>query len=179
MASYSIPGYHSNDAERCERFLTDETYIITNKTDTEFLGTGMYFWGTESDAKWWMREKGKEVIVKATLGLDNLLDLTDREIVKRVQLALDKVDALKWLKKGDERRRYIKAVDKAPGVSLDALFESFSEVFGKFNLIKGRQYLQHMEEMDFFFGTRLTTLALDIYCAKNANPISEREKVVV
>ena len=179
MASYSVPGFHTNDSERCEKFLSDESYIIECKTDTDFLGTGMYFWGTESDAKWWMREKGKDTIVKATLSLDNLLDLTDREIVERVQLALDKVDAVKYLEKGDVRKKYVKALQKAPGVSLDALFQAFPKVFGKYDLLKGRQNSQHRTEMDFLYGTRLTTLARDMYCAKNVNPISDREKVAV
>lgn len=179
MASYSVPGFHSNDSARCDKFLKEDSYIIVCTTDTEFLGTGMYFWGTESDARWWMREKDKEAVVKATLSLNNLLDLTDGEIVMRVQRTLDMVDALKWLKKDDVRRKYVKVLEKAPGVSIDALFQAFPGAYGRYDLIKGRQYEQHKKEMDFFFGTKLTTQALDIYCARSSNPISEREKVAV
>lgn len=173
-----VYGYHSNDSERCERFLSDDSYIIECLTDTEFLGTGMYFWGTESDARWWMREKSKETIVRAVLNLDNMLDLTDQDVVKLVESALEKIDVIKWCEKKDKLRKIGKNAAEAPGVSLDAVFDSFSSVFGGFNIIKGRQFSQR-NESNFFFGTKLTTKAVDIYCVKNSDPISEREKVAV
>lgn len=179
MASYSVPGFHSNDSARCERFLKEDSFIIVCTTDTEFLGTGMYFWGTESEARRWKVEQDKEMIVKASLNLDNLLDLTDQEMVEGVTRTLERFDALKYISRDDPRRKYLKSMKNAPGISLDAIFQAFPDYYGQFNIIKGRQYSPKREESEFFFGSRLTIKAIDIYCARNAEPISEREKVAV
>ena len=172
-----IRGFHSNDAERCNRFLSDDTYIIECRSDTEFLGTGMYFWGTVTDARWWKKEKGKEMVVSAVLGLNNVLDLTDQDVVRGVERALERIDSSKWFGRNDSRRRLAGSSKKAPGVCLDAVFQAFKHPFGKFDVVKGRQ-LTTREEVDFLFNTKLTTKAVDIYCVRNANPISEREEVL-
>jgi hypothetical protein len=177
MADLCIRGFHSNDAERCRRFLSDDAYIIECRSDTEFLGTGMYFWGTESDAKWWKAEKNKEMVVSAVLSLNNILDLTDQEVVRLVESCLEKVDISKWFGRHDTKRKMATSSKKPTGVCLDALFQAFKTVFGRFDILKGRQ-LTPREETDFFFNAKLTTKAVDIYCVKNANPISEREEVV-
>lgn len=177
MADLCIRGFHSNDTERCRRFLSDDAYIIECKSDTEFLGTGMYFWGTETDAKWWKEEKDKEMIVSAVLSLNNVLDLTDQEIVSYIESFVEKIDCSKWFKRHDKRKMLAMSSEKVPGVRLDAVFQAFGTYLGKFDVLKGRQQTTR-KEMDFFFGTKLTTQAVDIYCVKNANPISERKEVV-
>jgi len=87
MGCYSeVIGYHANEYQKCERFLSGK-FEVSN--DTDWLGTGMYFWDNLSNAKYWKREKVRKgdppheeacKIVKARISCEHLLDLADTEI---------------------------------------------------------------------------------------------------
>lgn len=89
MGCYSeVIGYHANEYQKCDRFLSGEFEV---SSDTDWLGTGMYFWDNLSNARYWKRQKVRKgdppyeeacKIVKARISCGHLLDLTDTEILK-------------------------------------------------------------------------------------------------
>ena len=78
-----MTGFHANYITECERFLSEESYIIDSKSDTDYLGRGMYFWEHQSNAIWWAKTHKNDsaaMIVSADLSLQNVLDLSDDDI---------------------------------------------------------------------------------------------------
>jgi hypothetical protein len=85
--------YHSNKKEACEQFASKEDYLIIseNSKDDIWLGRGMYFWDNMGNARWWNEKQCKRnhdkvyKIVVANAELDELLDLTDVEVYKKLE----------------------------------------------------------------------------------------------
>lgn len=85
--------YHSNEAEKCDMFITKTDYLIEsqNLKDDKWLGTGMYFWDNLGNAKWWnekQRQRNSEKIYSiaiANVNLENLLDLTDPDVYFNIE----------------------------------------------------------------------------------------------
>lgn len=88
MCRPNIDVYHANDELKIENFLKTNELIISK--DTNWLGSGMYFWDNLSNAKYWKNEKlrKKETtnikIIKGKIFLEKLLDLTDEETVRYI-----------------------------------------------------------------------------------------------
>ena len=172
-----IDGYHANDQERCKQFLTDNNFLIICYSDTDYLGTGMYFWNHEADARWWKSHKHKECIVKAKINLDAMLDLTDDDVVKSLAKSYERISRaiiIQYEKKAGKKNIDLK---KAVGLKLDMLYEAFPVYMKKFDVLKGRRDYERKQESDFLFGTKLSTKSLDIYCVKEAGVLSQREAV--
>jgi len=167
-------GYHANDEERCIRFLKDEKYLIIGE-DTEYLGKGMYFWEHLHMAKWWKEEKKKDLIVQATVNIDNLLDLTNREQVEQISNLYNILN--RAIKNRLEKKYNGKNIDILVGVKLDEIFDSYPEIMSKFEVVRCQRNYDQFDEPDFFFNTKLTTLCTSIYCVKVVKPISKREQV--
>lgn len=171
-------GFHANYIDLCEKFLSDETYIINSEGDTDYLGSGMYFWEHESNALWWNSTKKADsdsMIVSAELSLDNVLDLTDDDVCK----LLDKMFAYinKSIVRKIEKKRGKKTSDGAMGIVLDSLFEAFKPQMSRYNIIKANKFYDKKEEADFLVSSPFTTKSVLILCAKTAAPIGARTKV--
>lgn len=164
-----MKGFHANDSERCSRFLSEKDYLIICK-DTDYLGTGMYFWEHKSRAQWWLEEQKKEVIVCAEIIADNMLDVTDPEIVKMLGNMFSRMD-IAVRKKFNNPKISIKA-----GVKLDTLFETYPKFLGIYTLVRGRRDYP-IEEQDFLEGTKLSTKSVDIYSVKSPEIVIERNRV--
>ena len=55
MCKSNVDVYHANDRLKVENFLKTNELIISK--DTNWLGSGMYFWDNLSNAKYWKNEK--------------------------------------------------------------------------------------------------------------------------
>ena len=55
MCKPNVNVYHTNDRLKIENFLETSELIISK--DTNWLGSGMYFWDNLSNAKYWKNEK--------------------------------------------------------------------------------------------------------------------------
>ena len=55
----NIIGYHANDKEKCQKFVENSICIFSE--DTYWLGYGMYFWDTMSNAVYWKTEKFRKL----------------------------------------------------------------------------------------------------------------------
>lgn len=164
-------GYHANDEVRCNKFLQEQKYLIISEKDTEYLGTGMYFWEHKCDAQWWLqkkKEQGKACIVKADIRItdDNTLDLTDSDIAEKMGKLIEIIEK-------SEGKIFCST---KLGEKLDCIFRTYSEM-SKYEIIKGRRYYETKPESSFLRGTQLTTKVNDFYCVKCIAPIGEREKV--
>ncbi|WP_153551225.1 hypothetical protein [Ligilactobacillus murinus] len=99
--------YHCNYESRVESvFKHKELRNSHHKDDSEWGGTGMYFWDNEGNAEYWKKQKdGKADIFRCYVKFDarnDLLDLTDLNVEKRldqfIRLA-SKEPKLQYLKK--------------------------------------------------------------------------------
>lgn len=171
-------GFHANYVEECERFLSEESYMIDSKTDTEYLGRGMYFWEHKSNAEWWQKTKksaSASMIVSAELSLENALDLTDDDVCKRLNLMFSYINKAVVKKIARERNRT--DANGAMGIILDSLFEAFNPQLGKFNIVKAAKPYDKKPEADFLVSSPFTTKNILILCAKTTAPIGARKKV--
>lgn len=171
-------GFHANYVEECERFLSEESYIIDSKTDTEYLGRGMYFWEHRSKAEWWAKTKkidSASMIVSAELSLENVLDLTDDDIcdiLKKMYAYIDKSIVRKI-----ERERNCTNSNGAMGIILDSLLEAFKPQLSKYDIVKAVKSYDKKEEAEFLVSSPFTTKIVVILCAKTKAPIGARKRV--
>lgn len=171
-------GFHANYKEECERFLSDESYIIDSKTDTEYLGRGMYFWEHQSNAIWWAKTHKNDsaaMIVSAELSLQNVLDLSDDDICKMLNKMFTYIDRSIIKKIAHERNS--KNPNSAMGIILDSLFEAFNPQMSKYDIVKAVKSYDKKQEADFLVSSPFTTKIVVILCAKTKAPIGARKKV--
>lgn len=164
-------GFHANDKTRCEKFLSDYSYLIISE-DTEFLGNGMYFWEQLSRAEWWLKEKHKDVIVSAEIITDAMLDLNDPAVCSRIQHLYERIGSA-------VRNRYIKKypkMDIQTGVKLNVLFEMYSFYMNAYKVVRGTR-VYDIEEPLFLANSKLSSRAVDIYCIRTPEVATKRVKV--
>ena len=171
-------GFHANYIPECERFLSEESYIIDSKTDTEYLGRGMYFWEHQSKAVWWAQTHKKDsasMIVSAELSLENVLDLTDDDICKMLNKMFSYVD--KSIVRKIARERNCADSKGAMGIVLDSIFEAFNPQMSKYDIVKAAKSYDKKDEAEFLVASPFTTKIVLILCAKTNAPIGARKKV--
>lgn len=142
----NILGYHSNSEEKLKTFLEKKELVLYE--DSNYLGTGMYFWDNKSNARWWAKKKLrwdlklKEVLVsQANISLESpILDMTDHDTIVMVRHLW-----LKYCKKTNE-----KELCQPMGVILDALFASANEVFKVIKVAKGHGDYSSWEKRGWF-----------------------------
>lgn len=164
-------GFHANDKTRCEKFLSNYSYLIISE-DTDFLGNGMYFWEQQSRAEWWLKEKHKDVIVCAEIITDDMLDLNDPVVCSKIQHLYERIGSA-------VKNRYIKRypkMDMQTGVKLNVLFESFSSYMNAFKVVRGTR-IYDIEEPLFLVNSKLSSRAVDIYCIKTPDVAIKRARV--
>ena len=153
-----MTGYHANDSARCTRFIGDSDYLIIDADDTDFLGSGMYFWEHKSRAEWWLAEKHKEAIVSAELDLSGVLDLTD-------DVKLNYVGKIAGKFASAMKERGIKP--NQVGLKLEYLFEREKFFAKNYTSVRGHFYYKNKNEPDFVYGSRLSGKCVDIYVVRN------------
>ena len=164
-----MTGYHANDKSRCASFIADPDYLIIDHGDTDFLGTGMYFWEHQSRAEWWLSEKHKETIVKAELNLEAMLDLTDDERLEYIKQIADKFSTA-MRQKGIQQGQI--------GLKLNYLFDSYKQFSDRYTSIRAHIYYNRKKESDFFHGSKLTGKCVDVYIVRgNPKLVTQRQWV--
>lgn len=86
------PVFHA-DSVHSNKLFVNEGILLNAKDERIWLGAGMYFWDTKSNAEYWKKIKkrhnnsGKYSIIKASLRCNNkdLLNLTDEDSVNELQ----------------------------------------------------------------------------------------------
>lgn len=167
-------GFHANDAIRCEKFISDGTLIISE--DLEYLGTGMYFWDSYSQANWWKTEKEKERIVSAVINTDDedhFLNIQDPEYEKYLARMYDK--AAKALSFGIKQKleKYHLTLDQCVGLKLDLIFNSYKSFNQQIDVIKGI-YTKKSKKDDFFYNTMFSRECVEIHCVRHEKAIVSR-----
>lgn len=162
-----MTGYHANDKKRCEEFVKDPDYLIVDDGDTDYLGSGMYFWNHLADARYWQEKYNKDTIVNADIDLSAMLDLTDPDVLKH----LDNIMVL--MKRSLDLK---KAYDIHLGKRMNYLFQSCSCFLDKYNCLKGRRNYDK-EESNFLRGTKLSAKSVDIFCVRKSSVATERNFV--
>lgn len=171
-------GFHANDKKKCEKFLSDDDYLIVTEEDTQYLGTGMYFWTNKSQAEWWNAEKKNSAggIVSCVLKQDEVgfLDLLDKSAVDKYEKLLS------YVTKGiiEKYKTRVKKLGRnwngAVGACLDAIFEAFPDVSEQVDLLRCMVKYPRKEESAFLMFSSLTIQDVEIYSARNKKPISNR-----
>lgn len=177
MCRPNVDVYHTNDELKVENFLQTNELIISK--DTNWLGSGMYFWDNLSNAKYWKNEKLRKrettniKIIKGKIFLENLLDLTDEETVRyvnKIWSCISKFSEIKRMK-----------IEKAElGRKLDVIFDFYKAHLSKefdYNVIKclGSYRKDLMESLDLFSESNLTLTNKIIYSVKENICISKFE----
>ena len=177
MCRPNIDVYHANDELKIENFLKTNELIISK--DTNWLGSGMYFWDNLSNAKYWKNEKlrKKETtnikIIKGKIFLEKLLDLTDEETVRYIDNIWNIISNSSKIQK--------MKIEKAElGRKLDVIFDFYKAWLSKefdYNVIKGLGSYKRdlMRSLDLFSESNLTLTSKTIYSVKESTCISKFE----
>lgn len=166
--------YHANSESKLKKF--EETGEMILHEDSYWLGKGMYFWDNFGNAIFWKNEKirksehiidGKIRILKAKIKLDKLLDLTDPEEIKKIDII--------WRTMEKKTKKNIKSEEL--GKKIDIIIEFFPKDIYKYDIIKGIfQYNNDIaKRMEFSKETRLTANVKVIYNVKNKENILEKK----
>ena len=179
MCKPNVNVYHANDRLKVENFLETNELIISK--DTNWLGSGMYFWDNLSNAKYWKNEKLRKnetidiKIIKGKIFLEKLLDLTDEETVKKIDKTWDIIS-----KDSEIKKMEIKKIEL--GRKLDIIFDFYKAHLSKefdYNVIKclGSYKRNLMGNLDLFSESNLTLSNKIIYSIKESICIGKFEIV--
>ncbi|WP_335932325.1 hypothetical protein [Fusobacterium polymorphum] len=171
MCKSNVEVYHTNDRLKIENFLETSELIISK--DTNWLGSGMYFWDNLSNAKYWKNEKLRKrettdiKIIKGTIFLEKMLDLTDEETVRYID------DIWSYISKFSEIKK-IKIEKAELGRKLDVIFDFYKNISDEetknfdYNVIKclGSYRKNLMGSLDLFSESNLTLSNKIIYSVK-------------
>ena len=175
----NIVGYHANYASKFPDPIPENYLIVSN--DTDWLGNGMYYWDNRSNAQYWIRKKKKDspgeciFLVAGNIIIDQLLDLTDQDIIGVVEKTWINYCKLK------------KIVDYSNipiGVRLNRLFDFFAYYRQEYKVIKGIGFYRRAKQHVFFIDENcnkefpcLTSQIKTIYCVKCCDKISNLMKI--
>ncbi|UTC44873.1 hypothetical protein [Treponema sp. OMZ 857] len=172
MEELNTVGFHANYKNECERFIDDKEYLIVS-SDTDFLGRGMYFWMNYKQAIWWKNTKKKEggdsLIVSAKVHSKNVLDVTDVDVLNKLERLYSKIRN-ELSKKMQVKHDYIQL-----GIKLDALFHFFEKDLSVFDCVYGTAENKNRPEHAFLKGTPMTMKTEGIILVKNYKAISDRQ----
>jgi len=162
----NIIGYHTNDKDRCEKFINNFECIFSE--DTYWLGYGMYFWDTKSNAVYWKNEKFRKHkniniiwIVKANIILDSILDLTDTENAEDFENLWNE-----YIQKEN-----ISDAQIPIGKKIDILFDFFELEYKAVKCFGDYYNNIYIKNQDIFKTTKITQKIKTIYCVKNSENI--------
>lgn len=161
----SIEGYHVNSKEKCQDFLNKNISWIVS-ADKEYLGKGMYFWDNKANAKYWFIQRRKKLsnsefmVVSCNLSLDYLLDLTDIDIVT-------KMDRL-W--RVIEKRRVKERLPEKAGARLDYI-RKYDSLVGRLTVYKMIAQYDRNEPKYAIGNSYMAYNVKTIYCVKDPEAI--------
>ncbi len=168
----NIIGYHANDKEKCKNFVGKSIYIFSE--DTYWLGYGMYFWDTFSNAVYWKTEKFRKHqyidcvwIVKANILVEDILDLTDTEIVTQFEELWNNYSNMKEIEIAEQNEIPI-------GKKIDMMFD-FYEL--KYKVIKCCGNYHRITDSSIFSNTkkcRITQKSKVIYSVRNKDAVKNQ-----
>ncbi len=168
----NIIGYHTNSKEKCERYINEGIFIESK--DIKWLGCGMYFWDNISNAIYWREEKIRKMeaaellIIKANVLIEELLDLTDLQVLEFINQMWDL-----YCERINRKKR------KAPmGKKLDALFKMFEELDESYSVMKVNGFYKKTPVSDFFVesnNSMITNKVKTIYCVRRKEKAVEAE----
>lgn len=156
--------YHCNYESRVESFFKHkELRISHHKDDSEWGGTGMYFWDNEGNAEYWKKQKdGKADIFRCYVKFDarnDLLNLTDLNVEKRL-------DQFIRLASKEPKLQYLKKA--SIGDKIDFFCEKCNvklvKLFGKYPKTPQTELLDSENRVQ-----KLTNQVKVIYCVKEGN----------
>lgn len=175
MDCYSeIVGYHANEHTKCSRFLEGEFEV---SLDTDWLGTGMYFWDNLSNAKFWRREKVRKgdpphieacKIVQAKISCNDFFDFTDTD-------ERDKFARL-WIYAGFQLNRKQKS-GMGFGQIIDYVFNFYPDLTECPVVKVHADYSEHEQNSSLFGSTKLISTIKTIYSVRKESAIICREEV--
>mgnify|MGYP001642344618 FL=1 len=180
MCKSNVDVYHANDRLKVENFLKTNELIISK--DTNWLGSGMYFWDNLSNAKYWKNEKLRKnetidiKIIKGKIFLEKLLDLTDEETVKKIDKTWDIIS-----KDSEIKKMEIKKIEL--GRKLDIIFDFYKNISERtskifdYNVIKCLDNYRKnlMRNLDLFSESNLILSNKIIYSVKENSCMSKFE----
>ena len=162
--SPTIIGFHANYTDECKRFMEDESFLIIS-SDTDYLGKGMYFWEHKSNARYWKRAKKnnkQSSIVSALIDLENMLDLTDDDVLEILEKCCNKIKKVCNTHKLGEKINYILEIGNFPH---------------DIDVVRCREHKKNKKENSFLRDTNVTAKSIDIYCVKVVDAIKQRKWV--
>ena len=172
MKKINTVGFHANYKDKCKRFIDDKEYLIISE-DKDFLGRGMYFWPDYKQAEWWRDTKkggyAKSDIVSARICTENVLDITDDDILDKLE-GLYSIINTALLKKMSTNDKNVKM-----GIKLDALFKIFNDDLSIYDCVYGTAKNNNRPEHKFLKGSKMTRKPEDIILVKNWKILSERK----
>lgn len=168
-----IIGYHANYYTKCDSFLEGKFEL---SEDTQWLGTGMYFWDNLSNAKFWKKQKIRKnpchyaeeyKIVIAKISCKDSFDFTNQEERDSFcflwNIAKQKLSTEKILTMGF-------------GQILDYVFFSFN--FFDCSVVKSHaDYSRNEENFDLFGKSDLSSTIKTIYSVRKDSAISCRKEL--
>jgi hypothetical protein len=176
----NIIGFHANDAIKFTDPIKDDCFIMAS--DTKWFGNGMYFWDNLSNANYWVRKKLREseiecvYIISANIIINQLLDLTDYDII-------DKIERI-WINYC-KLKKIVDYKHIPVGVRLNILFDFFPDIRNEYKVIKGIGFYKNSKQHHFYVYDAahnenipyITSQIKTIYCVKCPTKIIDVKKV--
>jgi len=165
----NIIGYHTNAPEKCIDFLNND--CIIESIDKHWLGNGMYFWDNLGNAHYWANEKKRKdnlpkvYIIRANIVVDQMLDLTDNDIINKINDIWNQYCYRKRINS-----------DKPLGVKLNTLFKFYSNFHSNYKVIKAVGYYKDHKLHNFFIDSNVSSQVKTIYCVKCSSKIIDKMK---
>ncbi|WP_180542255.1 hypothetical protein [Staphylococcus haemolyticus] len=173
-----ITGYHSNMESKIIKFQNKELPLLESLEDGYWLGKGMYFWDNYGNAQYWQRKVNGRKIVKVILSLENLLDLTDKNHLRKLKKSFS------WLKKkGSRSIDFAKLDDEYElGLVINTIFKESDKFSEWFHIVKCHGLYRDWTENDILTGKKVnineiersnfvTSVVKTIYCVKDERAI--------
>ena len=171
------PIFHTDKVWNNKLFLNRKTLLMA-RDERIWLGAGMYFWDNISNARYWKRQKSKKnkyeafSIIGASLrcNLNDLLDLTDKNVVQELQEYVNQCKKIYHKQTGRE----IDLDSMKSGEIVNFAYEC-SKLFDNgrsFQCVKGNG-LYHsksgdfISEQDYNKGVHLTSRSKTIYAVRD------------
>jgi len=176
--SQEIYGYHANEEASCRNFIGagSSFCMIVAGDETPWLGhKAMYFWDNLGNARWWRIEKkgGQGWIVRALIDISALLDLTDTDVIKKIEGLW--ADAC--LKKMGKCNGVNIDEDTPLGMKLDILYLEWPILEETYPVIKCLSWTRRPIAPLFRGNSRITNTGMVQYAARSTRVILSREKV--
>jgi hypothetical protein len=169
----NIIAFHVNEEVKSNKFLSSKELVLFE--DTHYLGTGMYFWDNKSNADYWVEKKKKDGVNPIYVSKCNillsppLLDMTDKEVINRVERFWQN-----YCNKINEKK-----TNQHLGTILDVLYAVFPEIYGQMKVSKAHGFYNSRFLHSFLYNLGKNTYVDNshktIYCVRCSSKIVNQE----